>query len=249
MKVRADTLLVHQNLAETPAQAAALIMAGAVLADDKPVRKAGELLPDTAILRVKGKGHNWVGRGALKLDHGLTYFNLDVTGLVGLDVGSSTGGFTEVLLARGAARVYAVDVGTNQLAWKLRQDARVVSLEQTDARRLTTSLIPEPPQIVVCDASFIGLREVLPTALGLAASGATLVALIKPQFEARPAQVGPGGIVTDPALQAEICAGIATWLNESGWPVLGQTESPIKGTDGNREFLIAARKLANNIEI
>ena len=219
MKVRADTLLVAKDLAETRAQAAALIMAGAVLADDKPVRKAGDLLPATAVLRVKGKGHPYVGRGALKLEHGLAQFNIDVAGLLALDVGSSTGGFTEVLLARGAAKVYAVDVGTNQLAWKLRQDARVISLEQTDARRLTATLIPEPPQIVVCDASFIGLRQVLPAAMMLAApggmaGGADQAAIRGPAS----GEVGPGGIVTDVGLQANICAGIETagWARPAG---------------------------------
>jgi 23S rRNA (cytidine1920-2'-O)/16S rRNA (cytidine1409-2'-O)-methyltransferase len=242
MKVRADELLVYQRLAATQAQAAALIMTGTVLADDKPVKKAGELLPATAVLRVKGRGHPYVGRGALKLAHALEQFDINISGMVALDVGASTGGFTEVLLARGAAKVYAVDAGTNQLAWKLRQDARVISLEQTDARRLTAALIPEPPEIVVCDASFIGLRQVLPAALALAAPGATLVALIKPQFEAAPDHVGPGGIVSDAKLQTEICAGIETWLQGLDWQVRGRTESPITGANGNREFLVWADK-------
>ena len=243
MKSRADLLLVAAGLAENQAAAQALIMTGTVLADDRPVAKAGESLPETASLRLKGKGHPWVGRGGLKLDHALRHFGLDVAGLVGLDVGASTGGFTEVLLAHGAARVYAVEVGTNQLAWKLRQDAHVISLEQTDARRLTTALIPEPPQIVVCDASFIPLRQILPIPLSLATPNAMLVALIKPQFEAVKAEIGPGGIVTDPAVQEKYCREAQDWLQAAGWAVLGLTESPIAGADGNREFLVAARRI------
>ncbi|HET7710020.1 MAG TPA: TlyA family RNA methyltransferase, partial [Sphingomicrobium sp.] len=178
----------------------------------------------------------------IKLDHGLTHFGVDVTGTVALDVGSSTGGFTDVLLSRGAARVYAVDVGTNQLAWKLRQDPRVVVLEQTNARHLTAELIPEAPDIVVCDASFIGLAKVLEAPLGLAKTGAKLVALIKPQFEAGRDEVGKGGVVRDPAVHERVCTAARDWVESQGWRVLGVVESPITGPEGNREFLLGAIK-------
>jgi 23S rRNA (cytidine1920-2'-O)/16S rRNA (cytidine1409-2'-O)-methyltransferase len=191
---------------------------------------------------VRGKDHPWVSRGGVKLDHALNYFGIDPSGLICLDVGASTGGFTDVLLARGAAKVYAVDVGHGQLAWKLRQDARVVVLERTNARHLTRAEIPEPIELIVCDASFIGLETVLPASLGLAAPGGCLIALIKPQFEVGPGRIGKGGVVRDPALHAEVCERIQAWLErQPGWRVLGITESPITGPEGNIEFLIAAR--------
>src|SRR6476646_9840268 len=180
-KLRADQLLVSRGLAESRTRAQALIMAGAVFSGDRKVAKAGDMLAEDAPLEVKGKDHPWVSRGGIKLDHGLTHFGFDVTGAVALDVGSSTGGFTDVLLSRGAAKVYAVDVGTNQIAWKLRQDPRVVVHEQTNARSLDSTIIPEPVDIIVCDASFISLAKVLEAPLRLVKPGASLVALIKPQ--------------------------------------------------------------------
>ena len=184
-----------------------------------------------------------MSRGGLKLDHALQAFAIDVTGVVALDVGASTGGFTDVLLARGAARVYAVDVGYGQLHWKLRSDDRVVVLERTNARNLTAEQIPEPIDIVVCDASFIGLEKVLPVPLQFARPGARLVALIKPQFEVGRGEVGKGGIVRDESLREAVCRRIEDWVaGLSGWSVIGVVESPVTGADGNVEFLIAARR-------
>ena len=241
-KQRADLLLVALGLAENCARAQALILAGKVFSDTKRVEKAGDLLPDGAPLEVRGQDHPWVSRGGLKLAHALTHFGLNPEGRVCLDLGASTGGFTDVLLQHGAAQVYAVDVGHGQLAWKLRQDPRVVVLEKTNARYLDASAIPEPIGALVCDASFIGLRTILPASLALCAPGAFTVALIKPQFEAGPGQVGKGGVVRDAALHRSICAMIAEWWAAlPGWQVLGITESPITGPEGNKEFLIAAR--------
>jgi len=217
-------------------------MAGAVFNGEKKVAKAGDMLAEEAALEVRGKDHPWVSRGGLKLDHGLAHFGFDVTGAVALDVGSSTGGFTDVLLSRGAAKVYAVDVGTNQLAWKLRQDPRVIVHEQTNARNLTGEIIPELVDIVVCDASFISLAKVLPAALGLARPKAKLVALIKPQFEAGREEVGKGGVVRDEAVHRRVCDEAIAWATSQGWRVLGLTESPITGPEGNREFLLGAIK-------
>jgi 23S rRNA (cytidine1920-2'-O)/16S rRNA (cytidine1409-2'-O)-methyltransferase len=206
------------------------------------VAKAGDLLAEDAALTVKGRDHPWVSRGGIKLDHGLTHFGFDVTDAVALDVGSSTGGFTDVLLSRGAAKVYAVDVGTNQLAWKLRNDARVIVHEQTNARDLTSEIIPEPVDIVVCDASFISLAKVLDRALDLARPGARLVALVKPQFEAGREEVGKGGVVRDPAVHERVCQQAADWVRSKGWDVLGIQKSPITGPEGNVEFLLGAVK-------
>jgi len=241
-KIRADQLLVSRGLAESRTKAQALIMAGAVFSGERKIAKAGEMLAEDAQLEVRGKDHPWVSRGGIKLDHGLTHFGFDVAGAVALDVGSSTGGFTDVLLSRGAAKVYAVDVGTNQLAWKLRQDPRVIVHEQTNARTIDSTIIPEPVDIIVCDASFIGLAKVLEAPLKLAKPAAKLVALIKPQFEAGRAEVGKGGIVRDPALHALVCGEVCEWLEATGWSVLGITESPITGTEGNVEFLVAAER-------
>ena len=241
-RVRADQLLVSRGLADSRTRAQALIMAGAVFSGERKLAKAGEMLAEDAPLEVRGKDHPWVSRGGIKLDHGLTHFGFDVAGAIALDVGSSTGGFTDVLLSRGAAKVYAVDVGTNQLAWKLRQDPRVVVLEQTNARRLTGEQVPEAVDIVVCDASFISLVKVLEASLKLAKSGAKLVALIKPQFEAGREEVGKGGVVRDPAVHERVCAEAAAWAESQGWTVLGVTESPIKGPEGNVEFLLGAEK-------
>jgi len=217
-------------------------MAGIVFSGEKKLAKAGEMLAEDAPLEVRGKDHPWVSRGGIKLDHGLSHFAFDVAGAVALDVGSSTGGFTDVLLSRGAAKVYAVDVGTNQLAWKLRQDARVVVLEQTNARFLTNEQIPEPVDVIVCDASFISLSKVLEAPLKLAKPGRYLVALVKPQFEAGRAEVGKGGVVRDPEVHRRVCNSAAEWVVSQGWRVLGITESPITGPEGNVEFLLGARK-------
>ena len=239
---RADLLLVARGLADSRSRAQALIMAGAVFSGDRKIAKAGDLLPEDAALEVRGKDHPWVSRGGIKLDHGLAHFGFDVTGAVALDVGSSTGGFTDVLLSRGAARVYAVDVGTNQLAWKLRQDPRVIVHEQTNARNLTGEIIPEPVDIITCDASFIGLAKVLEAPLKLARPGARLVALVKPQFEAGRDEVGKGGVVRDEGVHQRVCDEAAAWVESQGWRVLGVTESPITGPEGNKEFLLGAQK-------
>ena len=247
VKVRADQLVVARGLAESRTRAQALILAGNVFVGERRVGKAGDLLAEDAELSVKGRDHPWVSRGGIKLDQGLAHFGFDVTGAVALDVGSSTGGFTDVLLSRGAAKVYAVYVGTNQLAWKLRSDPRVVVHEQTNARDLTTDIIPEAVDIVVCDASFIGLAKVLDAALGLARPGANLVALIKPQFEAGRDEVGKGGVVRDEAVRQRVCDEAADWVRAKGWSVLGIERSPITGPEGNVEFLLGAVKapLAN----
>ncbi len=240
---RLDVLLVERALAPSRDRARALVMAGAVFVAGNRVDKPGTTIPRDAAIEVRGSDHPWVSRGGLKLAHALETFALGVTGAVALDVGASTGGFTDVLLQGGAARVYAVDVGHGQLAWALRNDARVVVLERTNARTLTDREIPEPVDVIVCDASFIGLRTVLPAALALAASGTRLVALIKPQFEAGKGRVGKGGVVRDPAVHAEVCETIREWLErDCGWTVMGLTESPITGPAGNKEFLIAARR-------
>ena len=241
-KVRADQLLVDRGLVESRTRAQALILAGLVYHGEKKVDKAGQALPDDALLDVRGRDHPWVSRGGLKLDHGLTQFGWDVTGAIAMDVGSSTGGFTDVLLTRGATRVYAVDSGTNQLAWKLRQDPRVIVLEQTSARILTEAHIPEPVDILVCDASFISLAKVLERPMQFAKPGARLLALIKPQFEAGREEVGKGGVVRDPHVHLRIVSEVKSWLTSEGWDVEGVTESPIKGPEGNIEFLIAAHK-------
>ncbi len=239
---RLDQLLVERGLVESRARAQAVILAGLVFSGERRLDKPGTALAEEVALELRGQPHPWVSRGGVKLDHALAHFALDPAGSVAVDVGASTGGFTDVLLTRGAAKVYAVDVGHGQLAWKLRTDPRVVVLERTNARRLTAAEIPEAPGFVVCDASFIGLETVLPAALALAGAGAVLVALIKPQFEVGPARVGKGGVVRDPALHDEVCARIAAWLPGQGWDAIGIEPSPILGPEGNREFLIAARK-------
>jgi 23S rRNA (cytidine1920-2'-O)/16S rRNA (cytidine1409-2'-O)-methyltransferase len=242
VKLRADQLLVSRGLAESRGRAQALILAGVVFCGERKVAKAGDMLAEDAPLAVRGKDHPWVSRGGVKLEHGLTHFGFGVTGALALDVGSSTGGFTDVLLSRGAAKVYAVDVGTNQLAWKLRQDPRVVVHEQTNARTLDATIIPEPVDIVVCDASFIGLAKVLQSPLKLAKPRAKLVALVKPQFEAGRAEVGKGGVVRDPEVHARVCAEAAAWVETQGWRVVGVEPSPITGPEGNVEFLLGAEK-------
>jgi 23S rRNA (cytidine1920-2'-O)/16S rRNA (cytidine1409-2'-O)-methyltransferase len=191
---------------------------------------------------VKGQDHPWVSRGGVKLAHALDIFAIDVAATVAIDVGSSTGGFTDVLLSCGAAKVYAVDSGTNQLAWKLRQDQRVIVHEQTSARILTAHHIPETVDVIVCDASFIGLAKVLEQPLSFAKPGAQLIALIKPQFEAGRAEVGKGGVVRDANVHAQVCADVQAWLESTGWPVKGLIESLITGPKGNVEFLVWAVK-------
>jgi 23S rRNA (cytidine1920-2'-O)/16S rRNA (cytidine1409-2'-O)-methyltransferase len=240
---RADLLLVARGLADSRARAQALIMAGVVYAGTARVEKAGALLAGDGEISVKGQDHPWVSRGGVKLAHGLAHFDLLAAGRVCLDIGASTGGFTDVLLTHGAARVYAVDVGHGQLAWKLRSDERVLVLEKTNARHLTSALIPEPITALVCDASFIGLQTVLPAGLDLCAPGAFAIALIKPQFEAGREHVGKGGVVRDAAVHEAVCARIAAWWAAlPGWRVLGITLSPITGPEGNHEFLIGALK-------
>jgi 23S rRNA (cytidine1920-2'-O)/16S rRNA (cytidine1409-2'-O)-methyltransferase len=242
-KRRVDTLLVERGLAESRARAQALVLAGLVWSDGLRLDKPGISLADDTPLEVRGREHPWVSRGGIKLAHALDHFVLDPGRVVALDIGASTGGFTDVLLTRGARRVYAVDVGHGQLAWKLRQDARVTVLERTNARHLTREQIPEAPDIVVCDASFISLTTVLPSALALASPAACLVALIKPQFEVGKGKVGKGGVVRDPALHREVCERITAWLAaQPGWQVEGVTQSPIQGPEGNIEFLIYARR-------
>jgi len=241
-KKRLDQLLVERGLAETRAKAQALILAGSVFSGERRLDKPGTDLPFDAALEVRGKPHPFVSRGGVKLAHGLDRFAIDPAGLAALDIGASTGGFTDVLLQRGARKVYAVDVGHGQFDWKLRNSARVVVLERVNARYLTAKEVPEPVDLVVCDASFIGLETVLPAPLALAKPGARLVALIKPQFEVGPQRVGKGGVVRDAELHREVCERIAQWLPTQGWRVLGIEESPLKGPEGNVEFLIAAVK-------
>ena len=241
-KTRLDVALVERGLAETRAAAQRLVMAGLVFSGERRLDKAGQAVAGETPLEVRGQPHPYVSRGGLKLERALDFFSVPVEGRIALDVGSSTGGFTDCLLQRGAAKVYAVDVGTNQLAWKLRTDPRVVSMEKTNIRDITRAEIPDPIDLIVCDASFIGLRTALPAALALAAPGAHLAALIKPQFEVGKGRVGKGGIVRDPALHDEVRATISTWLAEQpGWTVLGTTDSPIEGAEGNKEFLIGGQ--------
>lgn len=239
-KTRIDQLLVERGLAESRARAQALIMAGLVFAGERKVAKSGEQIAEDVALEVRGRDHPWVSRGGIKLAHGLDRFGWGVAGAVAIDLGSSTGGFTDVLLQRGAARVYAVDSGTNQLAWKLRQDPRVTVHEQTSARVLTAEHISEPVDLIVCDASFIGLAKVLERPLTFARAPARLMALVKPQFEAGREEVGRGGVVRDPAVHERVCREAVAWVEAQGWRALGVERSPITGPEGNVEFLLAA---------
>jgi len=242
-KERVDKLLVDRGLVESRSKAQALIMAGLVYVGTQRIDKPGQTLPPDCELLLKGQDHPWVSRGGLKLAKALEHFAIDPTGMVGADIGASTGGFTDVLLSHGAAKVYAVDVGHGQLAWKLRNDPRVIVLEKTNARHLTTTEIADPLDIVVCDASFIGLQTVLPAALALTKPTAFAAALIKPQFEVGPGQVGKGGVVRDPELHQAVVERITAWFASlPSWSVIGVTESPILGPEGNKEFLIAARR-------
>ena len=243
MRTRADQLLVDRGLAGSRTRAQALILAGKVFSGERRIAKAGDALAPDARLEVRGQDHAWVSRGGLKIEHALSHFSLSPRGRICLDVGASTGGFSDVLLAHGATRVHAVDVGHGQLAWKLRNDPRVVVHERTNARHLTRDVIVDPIDALVCDASFIGLPTVLPASLALCGPGAWAVALIKPQFEAGPKAVGKKGVVRDPAVHAAVCERVSVWwAGLPGWRVLGLTESPITGPEGNREFLIAAAK-------
>ena len=241
-KLRLDRLLVERGLAESGARAQALLLAGRVFRGQERLDKPGLPVSADTVLTVRAAEEH-VGRGAHKLIAGLDAFDIDPTGTICLDVGASTGGFTDVLLRRGAARVYAVDVGYGQLDARLRADARVVVLERTNARHLTTTQVPEPIGLLVCDASFISLRTVLPAPLALTRPGAALVALIKPQFEVGKGRVGKGGVVRDPALHQEVCDAIGDWLGGlPGWTVLGIVPSPLLGPAGNREFLIGGKR-------
>ncbi len=247
-KRRLDQLLVERGLADSRSRAQAMIMAGLVSSDTRRLDKPGHQVAVDIPLTVKGPEHPWVSRGGVKLAHGLEHFGIKAKGKVCLDIGASTGGFTDVLLNAGAAKVYAVDVGQGQLDWKLRQDDRVMVLDKTNARHLTAEQVPEAIDLIVCDASFIGLEVVLKNPMALAAPGAHLIALIKPQFEVGKGKVGKGGIVRDPALHQEVCRRIEKWINaqgindQDGWRVSGVTESPLTGADGNKEFLIAAKR-------
>ncbi len=242
-KRRLDEILVARGLTESRSRAQALIMAGLVYSGDRRLDKAGHLIADDTALQVRGREHPWVGRGGMKLAHAFESFPISAEGRVALDVGASTGGFTDVLLSKGAARVHAIDVGHGQLSWKLRNDDRVVVHERINARHLGAETIGEPLDIVVCDASFIGLRTILPAPLALTRPSAWLVALIKPQFEVGRSRVSKGGVVRDPALHDEVTATIRDWLDAlPGWRVLGLVPSPIAGPAGNREFLVAAAR-------
>ncbi len=241
-KRRLDQMLVERGLVESRTRAQALVMAGLVFSGETKLVKSGQQLAEDAPLEVRGRDHPWVSRGGIKLAHAIAEFSLDPAGVTAMDVGSSTGGFTDVLLQGGAEHVIAVDSGTNQLAWKLRQDERVTVLEQTSARILTPDMIGREYEWVVCDASFISLRKVLEVPLQLAAAQCQLVALIKPQFEVSREEVGKGGVVRDEALHSRVCAEARAWLEEGGWTVQGITRSPITGPEGNVEFLIAANR-------
>lgn len=235
-------MLVARGLVESRARAQALILAGKVFSGERRVAKAGDALAEDAPLAVRGQDHPWVSRGGLKLAHGLAHFGFSPAGRVCLDVGASTGGFTDVLLANGAAKVHAVDVGHGQLAWKLRCDERVVVHEKTNARYLTQEAVPDPVEALVCDASFIGLATLLPAPLTLCVPGAWAIVLIKPQFEAGAASVGGKGVVRDPAVHEAVCERVVAWWSElPGWTVAGVVESPITGPEGNKEFLLGAR--------
>ena len=238
---RIDVLLVERGLFDSRTKAREAIAAGLVTAAGRRVSKPSEAVAADAVLEATA-AHPWVGRGALKLAHALELWPVVVEGRTVLDVGASTGGFSEVCLSRGAARVYAVDVGRGQLHERVRADPRVIDLSGVDARALDTALIDTPPDLIVTDVSFIGLAKALPAALALAAPGADLVALVKPQFEVGPERVGKGGLVKDPAARLAALEAVSGWLEAQGWPVLQTADSPIVGGDGNLEYLLWARR-------
>lgn len=243
-KIRIDQALHERGMAESRSKAQAYIMAGLVFCGDKKIVKSGQFIAVDAEITLKGKDHPWVSRGGIKLDHAISHFAVNVSGLTAIDVGSSTGGFTDVLLQSGATKVFAVDSGTNQLAWKIRQDERVCVHEQTSARILTSDHIDEGIDLIVCDASFIGLAKVLERPMEFAKNGAQLIALIKPQFEAEKHEVGKGGVVRDEAIHKRVCQEVTAWLESKNWHVKGLTQSPITGPQGNIEFLIWAQNIA-----
>ena len=211
-KRRLDQLLVERGLVKTRSRAQALIMSGLVYNNSRKLDKAGTQFPENIELDLKGRDHPWVSRGGLKLEHALEYFQIDVKDLVCLDIGASTGGFSDVLLSKEASKVYAVDVGHGQLAWKIRNNEKVVVIERFNARYITNKVVPDPINFICCDTSFIGLRTVLPAPMKLAKAGARLVALIKPQFEVARGQVGKKGVVTDPELHNEVCKRVSDWI-------------------------------------
>ena len=241
-KVRVDRLLVERGLAPTREKAQALVMAGCVFAGQTKAAKSGQLFAADTPLEVRGEDHPYVGRGGVKLAGALDRFAVDPRDRICMDVGASTGGFTDCLLRRGARRVYAVDVGYGQLAWAIATDPRVVVIERTNIRTLAPERIPDAVALAVIDVSFISLAIVLPAVAPFLARGADVVALIKPQFEAGREALGKGGIVSDPLEHERVCAGITAFLRAQGWRVLGVTASPVEGGDGNREFLVAAGK-------
>jgi 23S rRNA (cytidine1920-2'-O)/16S rRNA (cytidine1409-2'-O)-methyltransferase len=237
-RVRADLALVEQGLAPSREKARALILAGEVLDGDRPVDKAGDLVADLSRLRLRNEPMPYVSRGGLKLAHALTTFGLDVRGKVALDIGASTGGFSDCLLQAGVARIYAIDVGHGQLDWKVASDPRVVVHDRTNVRHLQPGALPELGAMAVIDVSFISLRLVLPVLPPLLAPGAPVVALVKPQFEVGRGNVGKGGIVRDEAARTAALEGIAAFASEIGFAVTGRTTSPITGGKGNVEFLL-----------
>lgn len=239
MKIRIDQLLVEKQLAPSRERAQSLIMSGNVLVNEVPVTKPGHKVDTIATIRVKGEDHPYVGRGGIKLAHALDYFQIDPRDKICADIGASTGGFTDCLLQRGATQVYAVDVGHSQLAWKLRQDPRVINLEKTHVKGLHVTSFTPVPQLIVIDCSFISLTRVLPEIARWAAPQTTLIALVKPQFEVGRGNIGKGGIVKDDAARDTALVNVIQCAQGLGWQVLGSTPSPITGTDGNVEFLVA----------
>ena len=241
-KQRLDKLMLERDLAPSIEKARALIMAGQVVVGDHTVDKAGQQVATDADIRLRGENLPYVSRGGLKLRRALDQFGIDASGLVAVDVGSSTGGFTDCLLQAGAVKVFAVDVGYGQLAWKLQQDPRVVSMERTNIRTVTPDQLDEVPALAVIDASFISLSKVLPATVALLRPGGRIIALIKPQFEVGKGEVGKGGIVRDPAAHEQVIEDVARTASDLGLAVAGLCESPITGADGNREFLILLQK-------
>lgn len=245
-KQRADVLVVEQGLAETRSRAQALIIAGSIVMLDvtsggeRRVDKPGEMLAEGAVLRLKGEALRYVSRGGLKLEAALDEFGVAPAGRICMDVGASTGGFTDCLLQRSALKVYAVDVGTNQLAWKLRDDPRVVVIEKTNIRTLDAGMVPEPVSLTVIDVSFISLALVIPHVVRLAAPVSELVALVKPQFEVGRADVGKGGIVRDVVARDRALAEVRAMITENGYTNVATMDSPILGAKGNHEFLLHA---------